>query len=76
MVITLAAQIALTPAGKPVGAPIPVAPVVAMVILGVIAVLIHKVGFDEGAPAVLFGLTVMEPVALGPPVHPPVNVTV
>ena len=53
MVIVLPAHTAVTPAGKFVGAPMPVAPVVAMVITGEIAVLIHNVGDDEGAPAVL-----------------------
>ena len=51
MVITLAAHAAVTPAGNPVAAPMPVAPVVACVIL-VNAVLIHNVGVDDGAPAV------------------------
>jgi hypothetical protein len=50
-----------TPAGKPsvpdVPPVMPVAPVVAMVTL-VIAVLIHTVGLEEGAPAVLLGIIV------------------
>ena len=71
MVITSAAQAALTPAGKPVAVPIPVAPVVACVIF-VSAVLIHKVGVLEAAPAVLSGVTVIVPVALTRP-QPPVN---
>ena len=71
MVIRLAAQAAVTPAGRPVGAPIPVAPVVAIVMF-VIRVLIHKVGVDEGAPAVLFGVTVIVPVAFTDP-QPPVK---
>jgi len=58
MVITFPAQPAVTPAGKPVAAPIPVAPVVACVIL-VRAVLIHKVGVEEAAPTVLLEATVM-----------------
>ena len=76
IVITLATQCALTPAGKPL-APvtlsldIPVAPVVAIVIL-VNAVLIQRVGVDDGAPAVLLGVTVMVPVAFTLP-QPPVN---
>ena len=57
MVITLLFQVAVTPAGKPVGEPIPVAPVVAMV-MGVSAVFRQSVGEEEGAPAVLMGLTV------------------
>ena len=71
MVIRLAAQAAVTPGGKPVDAPIPVAPVVAIVMF-VIRVLIHKVGVDEGAPAVLFGVTVIVPVAFTDP-QPPVK---
>ena len=71
IVITLAAQAAVTPAGNPVGAPMPVAPVVVCVML-VIRVLIHKVGVDEAAPAVLFGVTVIVPVAFILP-QPPVK---
>ena len=71
MVITPAAHAAVTPAGNPVATPIPVAPVVAWVIL-VSAVLIHKVGVEEAAPAVLAGVTVMVPVASTVP-QPPVN---
>ena len=71
MVIVFDAQAAVTPAGKPVAVPIPVAPVVAMVIF-VNAVLIHNVGVDEGLPAVLAGVTVIVPVALTLP-HPPVK---
>jgi hypothetical protein len=56
MVITLAAQPAVTPDGNPVAVPIPVAPVVACVIL-VISVLTHGVGDDEAAPAVFVGVT-------------------
>ena len=67
MVITLAAQAAVTPAGKPVGAPIPVAPVVLWVIL-VSGVLMHKVGFEEAALTVLSALTVSVPVTVS--VHP------
>ena len=71
MVIVLVAHAAVTPAGKFVGLPMPVAPVVAMVI-GVIAVLIHTVGEDEGVPAVLLAVTIMVPVAFTLP-QPPVN---
>ena len=71
MLITFAAQAALTPAGNPVAVPMPVAPVVACVIL-VKAVLIQSVGVEEAAPAVLFGVTVIVPVALTEP-QPPVN---
>ena len=72
----MVAQCALTPAGKPL-APvtlsleIPVAPVVAMVML-VSAVLIQRVGDEDGTPAVLFAVTVMVPVAFTLP-QPPVN---
>ena len=52
MVMTLAAQAALTPEGNPVAVPMPVAPVVACVIF-VNAVLIHSVGVLDAAPAVL-----------------------
>ena len=70
-VITLAAHAAVTPVGKPVAAPMPVAPVVACVIL-VKAVLIQSVGVLDAAPAVLFGVTVIVPVAFILP-QPPVN---
>jgi hypothetical protein len=53
MVMVLAAHEAATPAGKPVGAPIPVAPVVAIVITGLKAVLTQSDGEDDGVPAVL-----------------------
>ena len=76
IVIVLEAHAAVTPAGKPVAVPMPVAPVVAIVML-VSAVLIHRVGVLDGAPAVLFGVTVIVPVAVFvPPVQPPIIVTV
>ena len=71
MVMVLDAKAAVTPAGNPVAVPIPVAPVVACVIL-VNAVLMHNVGVDEAAPAVLFAVTVMVPVVFTLP-QPPVN---
>jgi hypothetical protein len=71
MVIVFPAHDAVTPAGNPVGAPIPVAPVVVCVI-AVIAVLTHNVGFDEAAVTVLFGVTVIVPVALTTP-QPPIS---
>ncbi len=71
MVIVLPAKAAVTPAGKPVAAPMPVAKVVVCVIL-VKAVLIHNVGVEEATDTVLFGVTVIVPVALTVP-HPPVN---
>ena len=76
MVMVLDAQVALTPAGKPLPAEtpafaIPVAPVIACVIF-VKAVPIHKVGVDEATAAVLAAVTVIIPVALPPP-QPPVS---
>ena len=71
MVIVLADQAAVTPAGNPVAGPMPVALVVVCVIL-VNAVLMHKVGVIDGGVTVLFAVTVMVPVALTLP-QPPVN---
>ena len=71
IVIVLLAHAAVTPAGKPVAVPIPVAPVVVCVMF-VNAVLIHNVGDELAAPAVLAGVTIMVPVAFTLP-HPPVN---
>ena len=71
MVIVFNAQSAITPAGKPVAVPIPVAPVVAKVIF-VNALLIHNVGVDEGLPTVLASVTVIVPVAFTEP-QPPNN---
>jgi len=71
MVIVLVDQTAVTPAGKPVAVPIPVAPVVVLVML-VNAVLIHKVGVLDAVPAVFAAVTVIVPVALILP-QPPVN---
>jgi len=53
----------------------PVTPVVLCVMLGLNKVLIQSVGVEDGAPTVLFGVTLIVPVAvlLQPP---PVNVTV
>ena len=77
MVTTLAAQLPVTPAGKPLNVA-PVAPVVEYVIL-VIGVLIHTVcAFVPAAEVsviVLFGVTVIVPVAVIVP-QPPVKVTV
>ena len=67
----LLAHAAVTPEGKPVAAPIPVAPVVLWVML-VSAVLIHSVGLELAAPAVLAGVTVIVPVAFTLP-QPPIN---
>ena len=71
IVIVLDAQVAVTPAGRPVAVPIPVAPVVVCVML-VSAVLMHKVGIEEAAPTVLSGVTVIMPEAFTVP-HPPVS---
>ena len=68
----LAAHAAVTPAGNPAAAPIPVAPVVAWVI-AVSTVLIQSVGVDDAAPTVLLALTVMVPVALITGPHPPAS---
>ena len=62
---------AVTPAGRPVGVPIPVAPVVVCVI-AVRGVLIHNVGVEDAVPAVLSGVTVIVPVADTVP-QPPVK---
>ena len=70
MVITFAFQTAVTPGGRFVGTPIPVANVVVRMIF-VNGVLMHRVGLLEGAPAVLM-LTEMLPVAFNDP-QPPVN---
>ncbi len=71
IVIVLLAQVAVTPVGKPIAVPIPVAPVVVNVI-GVKGELIQSDGVVEGAVVVLFGSTVNVPVALTVP-HPPVS---
>jgi hypothetical protein len=60
IVMVFEANAAVTPAGNPVAVPIPVAPVVAWVI-SVNTVLIHNVVL--AALAVLFGVTVIVPVA-------------
>jgi hypothetical protein len=52
MVMVLLAHVAVTPAGKPVAVPMPVAPVVVWVI-GVNAPPLHKLGVLEAAPAVV-----------------------
>ena len=69
MVITLASHAADTPAGKPVGDPIPVALVVAWVI-SVRAVFIHGVGVEDAAAAIISAVTVIVPVALTEPQPP------
>ena len=71
IVIVLDAQDAVTPAGRPVAEPIPVAPVVVCVI-AVSAVLMQRVGEEEAVPTVLFAVTVIVPVAFAVP-QPPVK---
>ena len=71
MVMALEAQAAVTPAGRPVAVPMPVAPVVVCV-TAVRAVLMHSVGVAEAEEAVLDGVTVMVPVAVTLP-QPPVS---
>ncbi len=71
IVIVLLAKVAVTPAGRFVAVPMPVAPVVVCVIDGVSAVLIHNVVVVP-AVAVLFGVTMIVPVAFTVP-QPPVN---
>ena len=71
MVIVFEAHAAVTPAGNPVAVPIPVAPVVVWVIL-VKAVLIHKLGLELAAPAVLSAVTFIVPVAITLP-QPPLS---
>ncbi len=71
MVMVLLAHDAVTPVGKPLAVPMPVAPVVVCVIL-VNWLLAHKVGVLDAAPAVLTAVTVMVPVAFTV-LQPPVN---
>ena len=68
IVITLADQEAVTPAGKLVAVPMPVAPVVAIVIF-VKTVFTVNVGLDDAVPAVLRvqGVTVVVVVIGGEP---------
>jgi hypothetical protein len=60
---------AVTPDGKSTGTPIPVAPIVVWVI-AVKGVLIHNVGDELAELTVLFGVTIIVPVAFTLP-HPP-----
>ena len=76
MVMVFEDHVADTPAGKPFAPDtpslaIPVAPVV-LCVIAVKAVLMHSVGDDDPAPAVLSGVTIIVPVALILP-HPPVR---
>ena len=74
--MALEAQVAITPGGKPLPPEtpefeIPVAPVVVCVIF-VSTELMHKLGLEDAAPAVLAGVTVIVPVAFTLP-QPPVT---
>ena len=69
--IIFPAHAAVTPGGKLVAAPIPVAPVVVCVIEGK-AVLIHTVWLLVVEVTVLLGFTIILPVALTEP-QPPVK---
>ena len=69
MVIVFDANAAVTPAGRLVGVPMPVAPVVVCVI-AVKGVLMHNVGVLDAALTVLLGVTVIVPVALTAPQPP------
>ena len=71
MVMVLLAQAAVTPAGSPVGVPMPVAPVVVCV-MAVNGELMHKDGEEDAGPTVLSAVTVMVPVAFTLP-QPPVS---
>ena len=64
-------NVALMPVGKPVGVPMPVAPVVVCVMV-VRALLIQIVGVDDAALVVFVCMTVIVPVAFILP-QPPVN---
>jgi hypothetical protein len=71
IVMTSAAHAAVTPSGRPVAVPMPVAPLVLWVIL-VSVVLTHKVGDELAIVTVLAGVTVIVPVAIETP-QPPDN---
>ena len=71
IVMVLLAHAAVTPAGRSVGVPMPVAPPVVWV-MAVNGVLMHNVGVEEAAPAVLLSTTVMVPAAFALP-HPPIS---
>jgi len=69
ILIMLSAQTAVTPVGKPVAVPIPVAPVV-LCVIAVSAVLIHNVGALEAASTLFVDVTVIFPVAFTAPTPP------
>jgi hypothetical protein len=62
-VMVLAAQVAVTPVGRPVGVPIPVARTVVCEIVG-IGELMQTVGVTDCEEAVLFGVTTNAPEIL------------
>ena len=72
MVIVLEDHAAITPGGKPLAVLIPVANIVVCVIPDDSGVLIQSVGEDEAAVTVIFGVTVIVPVAFTAP-QPPVK---
>ena len=71
MVRVFPAQLAVTPAGNPEAAPMPLAPVVVWVTL-VIVVFIQTDGLDDAAEVVFVAVTVIVPVAFTFP-QPPVS---
>ena len=71
ILIVSEAQEAVTPIGRPMGVPMPVAAAVVCVI-NVSGVLMQRVGVEEAVEAVLASTTVMVPVAFTLP-HPPVS---
>ena len=70
-VMRLGVQAAVIPAGSPVGVPMLVAPLAEWVIF-VSTTLIHPFGVTDGKPTVLFGDTIIVPVAFILS-HPPVK---
>ena len=75
IVIVFELQSAVTPAGRPVAMPMPVAPVVVWVIAD-IAVLIQTVGEDEAGLAVFEEITATVALAVFVQPFAPVTVTV
>ena len=71
MVIVSANHRAVTPAGRPLGVPMPVAFVV-VCLISVKMELTHKVGVEEAALTVLLGEMIILPVAFTFP-QPPVK---
>ena len=69
--IRLDAHFAITPSGKPVGVPIPVAPLVKCKI-SVRSESTHNVGEEVAMPTVLMSAMLIIPVAVTL-LHPPVN---